>query len=62
MVGEAGGNGNANVSSMLYEVNPVESSIVVGCTLVLSALAVAAGFLPARRASRIDAMAALRHE
>jgi hypothetical protein len=34
---------------MLYEVNPVESSIVVGCTLVLSALAVAAGFLPARR-------------
>ena len=42
--------------------NPVESSIVVGCTLVLSAVAVAAGFLPARRGSRIDAMAALRHE
>jgi predicted permease len=50
------------VSSMLYGVNPAEGSVVAGSTLLLSAVALAAGFLPARRASRIDPMTALRHE
>jgi ABC-type antimicrobial peptide transport system permease subunit len=50
------------VSSMLYGVNPTEASVVAASTLLLSAVALAAGFLPARRASRIDPMTALRHE
>jgi predicted permease len=50
------------VSSMLYGVEPAEGSVVVGSTLLLSAVALAAGFLPARRASRIDPVIALRHE
>ncbi|HEU0139246.1 MAG TPA: FtsX-like permease family protein, partial [Bryobacteraceae bacterium] len=50
------------VSSMLYGVKPAEGSVVAGCTLLLSAVALAAGFVPARRASRIDPVTALRHE
>ena len=50
------------VSGMLYGIRPVDVSVVAGSTLLLSGVALAAGFLPARRASRVDPMVALRYE
>jgi ABC-type antimicrobial peptide transport system permease subunit len=50
------------VTSVLYEVSGVYPRSIAGAAIVLSAVAFLAGFLPARRASRIDPMAALRRE
>jgi ABC-type antimicrobial peptide transport system permease subunit len=50
------------VSGMLYGVSLRDPATVLvsGCTLV--AVAALAGFIPARRASRVDPMVALRYE
>jgi ABC-type antimicrobial peptide transport system permease subunit len=50
------------VSNMLYGVKPAEVSVIVVSMLVLSTVAMVAGYVPARRASRIDPMTALRNE
>ncbi len=50
------------VSSMLYGVKPTDGLIFAGSALVLAFVTALAGFLPARRASRIDPMVALRYE
>jgi predicted permease len=50
------------VTSMLYGVEPVEPSVVAASTLLLIVVALAAGFLPARRASRVDPIVALKYE
>ena len=41
---------------------PVDHSLLVGAPLVLAGLAMLACYLPARRATRIDPVAALREE
>ena len=48
--------------SALYEIEGVPLAIVAAVVLGLAAVAMAAGFVPAHRASRIDPMAALRHK
>jgi predicted permease len=48
--------------SLLFEVGPADPAIVASSVAVLMAVATLAGFLPARRASRVDPMVALRHE
>ena len=50
------------VASFLYGVQPKDPPAMIGAVLVLLTAAVLAGYAPARRASRIDPMAALRHE
>ncbi len=45
---------------MLYGVAPADPATFAGMLLVLTAVAVVSGYLPARRASRIDPVAALR--
>ncbi|HEY2012253.1 MAG TPA: FtsX-like permease family protein, partial [Bryobacteraceae bacterium] len=50
------------LKSMLYGVTALDSATFALMTLLLAAVAVAASFIPARRASRIDAMTALREE
>jgi predicted permease len=47
---------------MLFGVTPTEPGVFATAAMVLGAAAFIAGWLPARRASRIDPMVALRHE
>jgi predicted permease len=47
---------------MLFGVSVNDPSTLAGVALVLSAVAALAGYVPARRAMRVDAMVALRHE
>jgi len=48
--------------SLLYEVQPRDPLTLVSVTIVLVAVALAAAFIPARRATRLDPVLALRAE
>jgi putative ABC transport system permease protein len=54
--------GGRAIQSMLYGVTPAEPWSIGIAVAILASVAVVAGFLPARRASRVDPMVALRHE
>jgi predicted permease len=54
--------GTRLVKSFLFETQPNDPGTLALAALVLLAAAVLAGYLPARRASRIDPLAALRHD
>jgi ABC-type antimicrobial peptide transport system permease subunit len=50
------------LTSQLYEVAPTDPRIFLATSGVVSLVTLAAGLFPARRASRVDPMAALRSE
>ena len=50
------------LSSMLFEVKPGDPVTLIGVSLLLMLVALAACYIPARRASRVDPLVALRHE
>jgi putative ABC transport system permease protein len=50
------------LSGLLHEVHPTDPAIMFMTAVSLAAVALAACYLPARRAARVDPMVALRHE
>jgi ABC-type antimicrobial peptide transport system permease subunit len=51
-----------SVSGLLYGVTPADPVTFAAMLIVLTLVAALAGWLPARRASRIDPLVALRSE
>jgi len=50
------------VKSMLYGIQPWDPITMIGGIFILLAVALAASWIPARRAARVQPMDALRHE
>jgi ABC-type antimicrobial peptide transport system permease subunit len=50
------------LASLLYGLKPSDPSTLAGAGLLLLGTALAAGWVPAWRASRVQPMEALRHE
>ncbi len=48
--------------SILYQMEGQDPLVLAGSVVVLSLVALGAGFIPAHRASRVDPMLALRYE
>ena len=50
------------LGSMLYDVKPGDPLTLVAVSVMLMLVAMAACYIPARRATRVDPLVALRHE
>ncbi len=48
--------------SLLFGLEPRDPATVIGAVIVLTAVCLFAGWIPARRAARVDPLVALRYE
>jgi ABC-type antimicrobial peptide transport system permease subunit len=46
----------------MFGLAPTDGATVAGAVIVMAAISALAGFVPARRASRVDPMVALRYD
>jgi len=50
------------MKAVLYQVEPTDTATFAVVTLMLGLVALVANYVPARRATRIDPLSALRHD
>jgi len=53
---------SGSIRGLLFGITLADPATIAGAVAAMMVVALLAGWLPARRASRLDPMAALRHE